>query len=462
MRCLLLGLTACWSTSPPPSKTPAPAPLVVGPVVPAPAPPPAPKAYRLPVDVAAALATEALSGNVLVPAYARLFPTEVAARADAQAPDLRGAVAMRVVRDHGDVVAVETAPVADCIAGFSLPYHLTVFVRRDQLVPRAKNDRIKMFADGTGVAIDGGAPVEISATGLAWRSTELAATSVPPSEHQLAYAAPPRTQAAQLPAMTGEPMVCDYKVGTTTLTEWRAERKRKRDAEAEKARAERAAQLATLAREGEAEQQKCKAREAAAAKRKRNAKDPFPRISSCVFVGSLGPSGLGSAGLSSGRSYDLLDEERYVPYCSVREPPRYTSTTTPVVPPPTINGVAMPWPDGHSSVVEIGGKYFADVEHGCGRSRMIVDRGGLEKGGLGAGRMGRGNEQQVQVWVPKAGPVTWPDGSPAGTYRGVKRYRNVTEMGDRICVRVGNVAEMVCHDKRVAKTEMVFPSLLRD
>ena len=58
--------------------------------------------------------------------------------------------------------------------------------------------------------------------------------------------------------------------------------------------------------------------------------------------------------------------------------------------------------------------------------------------------------------------MTWPDGTPAGPYNGRKRYRDVTEMGDRICVRVGNVAELVCHDKRVAKTELAYPSDLRD
>jgi hypothetical protein len=467
MRCLLLGLTACWSTSPPPPSKPEPArPIAAAPAAPAPAP--APPAYQLPADVANALETEALAGNVLVPAYVRLYSTAAAARADAGAHDLRGPVAMRVVRDHGDVVEVETAQVPDCIADFSLPYQLTVFVQREKLVPRAKNDRIKMFADGTGVAIDTGAPVDITATGLAWQSKELAATSVPPSEHQLAYAVPPFKHAATLPAITGERMVCDYSTGARTQTEWRAERKRKRDEEnrekAEKARAEMAARIAVIEREREAELKKCKAKEAAAKKKPSKTKEEnILKMSSCSLMsistpllGSEGGFGFGDSGM------DTYNEERFAPYCGVREPYSYASTTKPTVPPPAINGAPMPWPDGQSSVVESGGKYFADVEHGCGRSRMIVDRGGLGGTGTGMGMMGIGGEKQVQVWVPKAGPVTWPDGSPAGVYRGGKRYRDVTEMGDRICVRVGTVAELVCHDKRVAKTEMAYPSRLRD
>ena len=86
---------------------------------------------------------------------------------------------------------------------------------------------------------------------------------------------------------------------------------------------------------------------------------------------------------------------------------------------------------------------------------MLVERAGVGATGGGVGVMGGGG--QVQVWVPASGPVTWLDGTPAGTYNGHKRYKDIVEDGDRICVRVKGVAERVCHPKKTARTEQSSP-----
>jgi hypothetical protein len=89
----------------------------------------------------------------------------------------------------------------------------------------------------------------------------------------------------------------------------------------------------------------------------------------------------------------------------------------------------------------------------CGRVRMLVEAGGVRSPGGGVGTMGGG---QVQVWIPAPGPVTWMNGTPAGTYTGHKRYQNVVEEADRICVTVRGVAERVCHAKKTAKRELSY------
>jgi hypothetical protein len=51
-----------------------------------------------------------------------------------------------------------------------------------------------------------------------------------------------------------------------------------------------------------------------------------------------------------------------------------------------------------------------------------------------------------RVWIPKPGPVFWPDGTKAGKYTGrSERFMRVTERESLICVDVRGVAEEVCH-----------------
>jgi hypothetical protein len=487
MRYLLLGLSACWSPSPPASKAPAPERPVV--VMPAPVTPSAP-AYRLPSDLAAALATEPLAGNVLVPHGMTLFSNEGAARAAGADPKTYGGIAMRVVRDLGDVVEVETGRTADCMDGFAEPYALSVFVRRERLVLRAKHDRIKMFADGTGVAIDAGAPVTIGAKGPAWMRTALAALPVEPSEAQLTYAVPARKQSATLPAMTaGDRLICDQ-AGPKTIAELDEARRREREAELraqreeqERRRAEWEAGRAERERKRAAEVKACKAAEAREAKKKKKKPKTLQGAFGSLTTskcdnpwGSLTGSGAywgevgGVRGTGIGEVFGRGNANIGPPYCAVTKPWDDDDDTKPKqqVNPPKLNGVAMPWPESEyastQGVYRVGGKNLANIEHGCDRVRVTVEETALSSGGTGRGygMIGGRAETPVQIWIPKPGKVTWPDGSPAGTYAGHKRYRSVVEQDTRICVKVGGVAELVCHDKATAKTQMVNPSSLRD
>ena len=63
-----------------------------------------------------------------------------------------------------------------------------------------------------------------------------------------------------------------------------------------------------------------------------------------------------------------------------------------------------------------------------------------------------------RVWIPKPGPVFWPDGTKAGTYTGTReRYLRVTERGDRICVDLRGVADEVCHRRADVTVEDPAP-----
>jgi hypothetical protein len=82
--------------------------------------------------------------------------------------------------------------------------------------------------------------------------------------------------------------------------------------------------------------------------------------------------------------------------------------------------------------------------------RLAVDPAAVAFRGLrGAG--GRSTRQ----WIPRHGDVTWPDGRPAGHYKGTTRYveDQIEDRGDRICVDVGPVAERVCHARENIKIE---------
>jgi len=398
MRTLLASsvlLAACGA--PPPASTPArdatgATPTASAPGAPASGAPGTPAPYVLPPAVARALASEALAGNVLVPSAMPLAPTADAARA-AITPRLQGQpIAMRVVRDHGDVVEVDTAPADDCAGSFPQPYALTVFVRRAALIPRTTTERTASYPDGTGVAIDRGAPVRIGAAGLTWMTAALAGTAVRPSADQLAYAVPPGNAPAALPALAGERLICDGE--PQTLAAWREEQQREREAE-------------------------------------------------------QGATGLSARGSS--------DDERFLRWCSVGERDDEPGRASP---PPTVNGATLAWPDRaevNAHVVKAGGdRYLGDVGVRCGRIRYAVTAEGVRRGGGGIGTLG--GRKPVLHWIPRPGKVTWPDGSPAGSFRGGRRYRDAEEVGDRICVEVATVAARVCHPKQTTPRELALPS----
>lgn len=166
------------------------------------------------------LATEKLTGTVV--SGGRMYSSEAAARAGKVGAS--GAVrVVRVVRDRGDVVEVSTAAISDCIAnahGMNQKFTVTVFVRRDELVPRLATAIVTSFPDRTAIAIDRGALISVTKDGMAWRESVL----------NEAYGAPPddvvysmtKYKASALPAASlGKPYVCP---GGQPLTfdAWRA------------------------------------------------------------------------------------------------------------------------------------------------------------------------------------------------------------------------------------------------
>jgi hypothetical protein len=96
-----------------------------------------------------------------------------------------------------------------------------------------------------------------------------------------------------------------------------------------------------------------------------------------------------------------------------------------------------------------GAQYLVDYNATCGVARVKVRAIEVEPGMRGGGRRSR----DVDGWSPSPGPVTWPDGSPAGRYTGVRlpeegpRYRRdqMDVSGPRVCVHVDGVVERVCH-----------------
>jgi hypothetical protein len=134
------------------------------------------------------------------------------------------------------------------------------------------------------------------------------------------------------------------------------------------------------------------------------------------------------------------------------------STGKSAVPPPTVDGkpVAWPWtspPGTNEHVVRSSTGYIGDVQYPCGRVRMAVTGEGVHASSVAITGFGVG--PRLKAWAPTAGPVTWLDGTPAGKYDGGKKYTNVIEEPKRICVRLRNVAEPVCHAKARVKTMMV-------
>lgn len=285
--------------------------------------------------------------------------------------------AAAVIAEHGDTVEVETGFVDDCVPSFARPYALRVFVRRDQLVLRAKHEVTATYPDGSGVAIDRGAPIGIGAETLAWENPMLASTPVAPTVDVMTYATAPLTERATLAGGGGPRMVCDDGPPVT---------------------------------EGDY-----------------RAAHPVDE-----------------------NDFGMQSQGEWLPWCGISNGSwDYPAPTTPI-PPPVLNGTPMAWPPEEGSdahVVMTDSRFTAEVEVGCGRIRYVVQREALRDTGMMGGMRGYGGED-VDMWQPVPGPVTWPDGSPAGRYTGdYERYQHATEVGDRICVEIEGVAERVCHPK---------------
>ncbi|MBA3463265.1 MAG: hypothetical protein H0T46_25130 [Deltaproteobacteria bacterium] len=361
------------------------------------------RTYALPPSTVSALARERVRGQVLV--AGPLFPTQKAAAGlvstidDAQQP-----VALRVVADKGKVIQVTTTAAADCVGGFAQSYELTVFVPRSTLVPRTTAPLVKNFDDGTAYAIDRGAPVRVTTAGLSWFDTMLDQTSAAPPE-RLAYGLGKYVPAA-VPAAPGERLVCDG--APMTKTEWSA---------AKQVEAERAA-----------------AKTNAVSRRIANARVQSKAAAKTDAVGAL-------VDLALQDTMEAKADEANAPYCTVAP-----STAKPVA--GKLGGAAYVWTDarGNDRVYRAEQGYLADVGATCARVRVAVEPGVVRH--IDGAQASSPRVARQKVWVPKAGPVFWPDGTKAGKYTGkTERFTRVTDRENFICVDVRGVAEEVCHRK---------------
>lgn len=341
------------------------------------------RTYALPSSTTAALAREKVRGQVLV--AGPLFPTDAAARGMVSTID-DGAqpVSMKVVADRGKVVQVKTTAAADCAPSPTQSYELTVYVPRSALVPRTTEPIAKQLADGTAFAIDRGAPVRVTPSGAAWFDALLDQTSATPPE-RLSYSLTRPYAPAVVPGTAGDRLVCDG--APMTKSEWT----QRRDAAALRAAAKTSAALKKVAETR------------AQAKSKADAVD-----------------GLMDAVVNDAVTLEAAPEP--LPYCKVA------------------------LGDGHATdkVFRAGGAYLAEVPATCARVRVAVDGAKVRapEGEVAA----KGAVKKQKAWIPKAGPVFWPDGTKAGRYTGKgERFTRVTEREGLICVDVRGIASEVCH-----------------
>ena len=341
------------------------------------------RTYQLPSTTVSALAREKIRGQILVAGPA--FPTDAGARAlMSTIDDAAQPVAMKVVADRGKVVQVTTTAAADCVPSPTQSYELTVYVPRSALVPRTTEAISKELENGTAFAIDRGAPVRVTQAGAAWFDTLLDSTSATPPE-RLAYSLTRPYAPAVVPGAAGERLVCDG--SPMTKTEWT----RRHD---EAALREAAKTNAALKKVADARAQ---------TKSKSDAVD-----------------GLMDAVVNE--TATVKAEPTDLPYCRVA------------------------LGDGRASdkVFRVGATTLAEVPATCARVRVAVDDKKLSPP---AGEVAaKGAVKKQKAWIPKPGPVFWPDGTKAGRYTGKSdRFTRVTERDKLICVDVRGIASEVCH-----------------
>jgi hypothetical protein len=357
------------------------------------------RTYELAPSTAAALEREKLRGQVLVSGL--VFPTAAAARNVVSTMDVQQPVAMRVIKDHGKIVQVATAAATDCVDRLAQNYELSVFVPRSSLVPRTTAPITKTFEDGTAFAIDRGAPVRITGAGLNWFDAALDQTEAAPPE-RLSYGLTKPYSVAAIPPPPGERLVCD--ATPMTKDEWTTRKRIEHDLDA--------------ARTNAASRRVADARVAKRASKQTDAADRLLDLA-----------------LHDGTSASVADEaRRELPYCGV------------VTPAAKLGGSTYAWaePRGNDHVYRADAHYLADVGASCGRVRVAVEPAAVGRVVATPVTTTRGIRQRV--WIPKPGPVFWPDGTKAGKYTGrSERFMRVTERESLICVDVRGVAEEVCH-----------------
>ena len=357
------------------------------------------RTFALPAGTASALQRERVRGTVLV--AGPLFPTEGAAKGLVATMDADQPVAMKVVADKGKVIQVSTTAGADCVEGFAGHYELSVFVPRSSLVPRITTEITKSFDDGTAYAIDRGAPVKITAAGLAWFDPLLDQTSAAVPE-RLAYSLAKPYAPATVPAAPGERLVCDR--APVPKSVWVA----KKQVELDRAAANTSAASRRIA-------------DARAAKK-----------------GTTTDAVDGLVDLVLDDGTKAADAARVdAPYCSVAKP----ATAK-------LGGAAYTLTDvrGDEAVYQNDQGYVAEVRGTCARARVAVGPTAVRRVAASEALV-KGKVRQ-RVWIPKPGPVFWPDGKKAGKYTGKdQRFFKVTEKGDLLCVGLRGVAEEVCHRK---------------
>jgi len=341
------------------------------------------RTYALPASTTASLAREKVRGQVLV--AGPLFPTDVAARGMVSTiDDAAQPVAMKVVADRGKVVQVTTIAAPDCVPSPTQSYELTVFVPRGALVPRTTEPIAKQLDDGTAFAIDRGAPVRVTSAGAAWFDALLDQTSATPPE-RLAYSLTRPYAPAIVPGTIGDRLVCDG--APMTKTEWtqRRDEQALRDAAKTQAALKKVADARAQAKPG-----------------KSDAVD-----------------GLMDLVVNDGATLKSAPDQ--LPYCKVALDGRATD-----------------------KVFRAGDAFVAELPATCGRVRVTVDGAKVRapEGEVAA----KGAVKKQKAWIPKAGPVFWPDGTKAGRYTGKgERFTRVTEREKLICVDVRGIASEVCH-----------------
>lgn len=357
------------------------------------------RTFAFPARTASALERERVRGQVLV--AGPLFPTETAAKGLVATMDVDQPVAMKVVADRGKVIQVTTTAGADCVEGFAHHYELSVFVPRSSLVPRTTTEITKAFEDGTAYAIDRGAPVKITAAGLAWFDPLLDQTSAAPPE-RLAYSLAKPYAPAAVPAAPGERLVCDRDPMPKSV--WIA----KKQDELDRAAAKTSAASRQIA-------------DARAAKKARTA-DAVDGLVDLVL--DDGPKVVDAARVEA-------------PYCSIAKPTPAKLGGAPYV---------LASVKGDEAVYQNDQGYVAEVRGTCARARVAVGPTAVRR--VAANETAVKGKVRQKVWIPKPGPVFWPDGKKAGKYTGRdQRFYKVTEKGDLLCVGLRGVAEEVCHRK---------------
>jgi hypothetical protein len=359
------------------------------------------------VDVAALeqrLAGEKLAGTVIVMHGDHLYPTASAARAAAKRAPMRPAGAARVVADHGDVVEVETGGVDDCFATwFTGNVELRAFVPRSALVARLAAARTRTFSDGTAIAIDPGAPVNVDPTGLSLDGFLASSPSIALAPDELVLSIRAAAGAAQLPAAPGPRLACDddFRGTKDEWIDWYT------------------------------------AKQAAEPGDDSDYPDP--------------------------RGYGYHDDYS-IPWCGIvdtyYEWNDVQDDAWGISPPPQEKHAAAPTLDGHAvaqipdgydatAVYASGdGAYVADLHDRCEHARVAVVRDAVRYPGVGAAAGGGWGGPR---WSSEPGAATWPDGTPAGAFTSAETYdeRELELLADgRACVYVEHVASRVCHAKK--------------